>query len=85
VIYSLCSLLFLLTDDVYFVSRMKCMWNFPIKRSYELNVLYNVLRTVFGFVIPLAIIMLCYIDLIRFMRKRRGVNGRKSVTKSKEF
>uniref|UniRef100_H2XLB2 G-protein coupled receptors family 1 profile domain-containing protein n=1 Tax=Ciona intestinalis TaxID=7719 RepID=H2XLB2_CIOIN len=55
----------------------RCVWEFPKGMTYHLNVLYNVLRSIVGFFLPLIVIVFCYSDLVRFMRKRSSKSNNK--------
>ncbi|XP_078494933.1 uncharacterized protein LOC100181907 isoform X2 [Ciona intestinalis] len=56
----------------------RCVWEFPKGLTYHLNVLYNVLRSIVGFFLPLIVIVFCYSDLVRFMRKRSKIRKKSS-------
>nr|XP_026690246.1 uncharacterized protein LOC100181907 isoform X2 [Ciona intestinalis] len=56
----------------------RCVWEFPKGMTYHLNVLYNVLRSIVGFFLPLIVIVFCYSDLVRFMRKRSKIRKKSS-------
>nr|XP_039259635.1 somatostatin receptor type 2-like isoform X1 [Styela clava]XP_039259636.1 somatostatin receptor type 2-like isoform X1 [Styela clava] len=57
--------------------RERCAWIFPNNFRSQLNVVYALSRTLIGFVIPLSIILYCYISILVFMRKRSKNKGKK--------